>query len=165
MYLLLKHSVLLSLSGTWKHVKTCLLYVCSVMCVVIWYNTLCHFAVHAHVLLLSSFLVCLDLSIHGLMVWLKLYIQFASVSSMSDIVPTYMHTCIHTQFHTNRHVLYSHLCTHTHKVIHFHTVQYIVYRTLLVIFPIPYTMVSWASAAFGGSVLVGKMLFWQGRLL
>ena len=38
MYLLLKHSVLLSLSGTWKHVKTCLLYVCSVMCVVIWYS-------------------------------------------------------------------------------------------------------------------------------
>ena len=90
---------------------------------------------------------------------------------MSDILPTCAH--LHPHPHTHTHwqgTYYTHTCTHVHiyiihNVMYIHTVYRKVYSTLLVISPFPCTMGSWASAAFGGSALVGKMLFWQGKLL
>ena len=84
------------------------------------------------------------------------------------ITYAYMHTCTHTQFHTNRltaDMHYTHTCAYIYTQCHAHSHSRIVNRTLLVISPFPCTMGSWVSAAFGGSALVGKMQFWQGRLL
>ena len=73
----------------------------------------------------------------------------------------YMHTCTHAQFHVNRltaGTYYTHLRTHIHTQCHAPSHSKIVYSTLLVISPFPCTMRSWASAVFGGSALVEKVL-------
>ena len=100
-------------------------------------------------------------------------VQFASVSSMSNVLLwhftyctyaynyVYMHTCTHAQFHTNRltaGTYYTHLRTHIHTQCHAPSHSKIVYSTLLVISPFPCTMRSWASAVVGGSALVEKVL-------
>ena len=159
MYLLLKHSVLLSLSGTWKHVKTCLLYVCSVMCVVIWYNTLCHFAVHAHVLL---YIIQLSGMPGFVRPWINGMTEVCTCEQyMSDILPTYICTLAHTQFHTNCRLTastyYTHTCANIYTQCHACSHSRKVHSTLLVISIFPCTMGSWASAVFGGSALAGKI--------
>ena len=111
-------------------------------------------------------MVYLHLSLQGLMVWLKLYSLHHHVMHWLVWGTFYLlvHTCTHTHWQGT---YFTHTCARENTQWHVHSHSRIVYSsyTLLVISPFPCTTGSWASAAFGGSACVGKMLFWQERLL
>ena len=126
---------------------------------------LCHTCACTYVIQLSDMPGLLCPWINGM----TKVVQFASVSSMSDILPTYICTLAHTYTisHYNRltaDMYYTHTCAYIYAQCNAPSHSRKVYSTLL-IFPFLCTMGSRVSAAFGGSALVGKMLFWQGRLL
>ena len=120
---------------------------------------LCHTCTCTHVMQLSGMPAFVHPWINGM----TEVVQFAAVSSISDILPTcaHTHTHTHTQFHANRltGTYYTHTCTHTYiynyifTQSHSHSHSRIVYRTLLVISPFPCTMGSWASAVTGNGEL------------
>ena len=74
-----------------------------------------------------------------------------------------MHLCVHAQ-HTHAHThTHTRTHTHTHTCIHVHACMHILTQCILVysnISPLPaqWGATALLSAAFGGSVLVGKML-------